>query len=287
MSRSRSFVFTINNYDDDDVARVRALCDDAQYAVVGKEVGDSGTPHLQGYAYFACQRSFASIKKKLPRAHIEVARGSADENADYCKKGGDVLIEVGTRKQQGKRTDIDDVREDLRAGKRMFDIVDTARSYQSCKMAEKWLEYREPPRTEAPEVRWYWGEAGVGKTLAAREWLEKDGDDAFVPVSFKWWQGYDGHRSVLLDDVRKDFCKYHEMLKLLDRYPYRVEMKGGARQLRATKIAITAPEPPQDMWCTREDLWQLLRRISLVIHVEPSGITETVPSKEMLVRSDL
>ena len=67
--------------------------------------------------------------------------------------------------------------------------------------------------------------------------------------------------------MRRDFCKYHQLLKILDRYEYRVETKGGSRQLRARKIAITAPYPPEEMYETREDINQLLRRIDRIILV--------------------
>lgn len=45
------FCYTLNNYDDDDVLRLRALhtiaTNRVQYHAFQAEVGESGTPHLQ------------------------------------------------------------------------------------------------------------------------------------------------------------------------------------------------------------------------------------------------
>ena len=64
-------------------------------------------------------------------------------------------------------------------------------------------------------------------------------------MSAKWWDGYEGEKEVLIDEFWKDFYKYHELLRLLDRYPCKVEKKGGWAHLQgmvsATTIVITAP----------------------------------------------
>ena len=84
---------------------------------------------------------------------------------------------------------------------------------------------------------------GSGKTRTAFEEFPK----IYTPLSYKWWEGYEGQTEVLIDDFRKDCCKFHELLKLLDRYPFKVEAKGSHHQLMATTIIITAPYPPQYM----------------------------------------
>lgn len=58
-------------------------------AIVGKETGESGTPHLQAYVSFENQISFSTLKRDFPTAHIERARGSPNDNLDYCSKGGE------------------------------------------------------------------------------------------------------------------------------------------------------------------------------------------------------
>lgn len=260
--RSRCFVMTINNPTPADEEALKVLKDKTRYIIVGKEVGANGTPHFQCYCYFNTLKSFSFLKKSLPRAHIEVAIASCLANVKYCSKDGNLFLEHGVKPNQGKRSDIESAVALLKGGSNVREVIDVAKSYQSIKVAEVWMKYNEKGRKWKPEVRWYHGSTGSGKTRSAVEWL---GEDYYVPVSFKWWEGYDAHPNVLLDDIRGDFCKYHDMLKLIDRYQYRVESKGGSRQFLAKKIAITSPYHPKDIWNISEDKSQLFRRIDQVV----------------------
>jgi len=263
---SRAWIFTLNNYTPEDEKNVLEVSDFCQYIIVGKEIAPTTkTPHYQGYIYFKNSTSFSSCCKKIPRAHFLIALGSAAQNYKYCSEDGNLLIEKGLPPKQGKRNDIADVIVKLKAGANMRALIDDATSYQSMRMAELWLKYNETGREWLCEIHWYHGHSGGGKTRSAREWL---GTDIYSGMdTSKWWEGYDAHENVLIDDMRKDFAKYHVILKLLDRYPYRVECKGGSRQLLAKKIAITSPYSPEVLFCNREDKYQLVRRITKVILV--------------------
>lgn len=265
MSKARGYCFTINNYGEEDEIAVHNLAKEAKYIVVGKEVGETGTPHYQGYVFFENPRAFNSVKKFIPRAHIEKAIQTPQVNATYCKKQNNVLLEKGEVPQAGKRNDIDHIRDVVKETPRMKVVVNEATSHQAIKVAEIWLKYNEEPRKWKPEVRWYYGSTGSGKTRTAREWL---GEDVYTAMSTaKWWEGYDAHENVLIDDFRKNWILFNDLLRLLDRYEYRVEVKGGSRQFVAKRIAITAPYHPNDMYDGREDINQLIRRIDEIILV--------------------
>lgn len=104
MSRSRSYCFTINNPVLGDLVDLVLLSDYTKYLIVGDEKGQKGTPHLQCYCYFTNRLSFSSFKKHFSRSpHIEAAKGSPQDNKNYCSKDG-VYWEVGTCPQQGKIT---------------------------------------------------------------------------------------------------------------------------------------------------------------------------------------
>lgn len=79
---------------------------------------------------------------------------------------------------------------------------------------------------------------------------------------------------MIIDDYRTDFCKFHTLLNLLDRYPFQVEVKGGTLQFRPKRIFITCPKRPEDIWASRteEDLAQLLRRITEVKCFDPDPV---------------
>lgn len=88
-TKSRGWVFTINNYTDKDIEMTQNLSNVAEWGVCGKEVGKSGTPHLQGAVYFKNARAMKAVAKLLPRAHLEVMRGRKDHQ-NYCIKDEDL-----------------------------------------------------------------------------------------------------------------------------------------------------------------------------------------------------
>lgn len=120
MSRSRSWCFTINNYTDDDVDKLLDMPN--EYLVFGFEEGEKKTPHIQGYVHFDSPQRRSAVAKYLPRAHLETARGSADQNFVYCTKSGD-YHEFGTRPKPGKRVDIIKIKDMLVKGKSMDEIM--------------------------------------------------------------------------------------------------------------------------------------------------------------------
>lgn len=105
------WVFTLNNWVAEDVERLRELGrrDNVRYIVFGREVGASGTPHLQGYLHLRRHQRFRSVKNLVGnRAHLSLARGTAAQASEYCKKDGDFEEFGDLNFQQGHRTDWDD-----------------------------------------------------------------------------------------------------------------------------------------------------------------------------------
>jgi len=224
--------------------------------------------HVQGYVRMSCQIPLSTMKKHLPGAHFELCKGDEASNIRYCSKEasrieGGVPFTFGEVAEQGKRSDIVRAREIIKEGGGMRQVCEEVSSYQATKGAELLLKYIEKGRDFKPEVRWYYGSTGSGKTRAAHD----EFPDAWISgKSLKWFEGYDAHQVVIVDDFRKDFCTFHELLRILDRYPFRVETKGGSRQLLAKVIIITCPWEPAVLYSTRqaEDIQQLLRRIDVV-----------------------
>lgn len=90
----RAWCYTLNNYTDEDVVRLGAL--ESKRHVCSKEVGESGTPHLQGYVRFEKPQRFSWWKNQFPKAHVELRQGTEDQAISYCKKdGSEVVIDDG------------------------------------------------------------------------------------------------------------------------------------------------------------------------------------------------
>lgn len=112
MSRAKRWVFTLNNPTDDEEQAISECGekDTTEYLVFGRETGDSGTPHFQGYVIFTAAVRLSTVKSRLgsDRFHLEVSRGTPKEASDYCKKD-DNYEEFGECPEvsQGRRTDLD------------------------------------------------------------------------------------------------------------------------------------------------------------------------------------
>lgn len=264
----RTWCFTLNNYTDDDERLLGSLYEQGtcRWVLFGRECGESGTPHLQGVLTLAKPSRRAALSRLIPRAHLEPCR-SRESSADYCKKEGN-FVEFGTteRSSQGKRSDLEDAIETFRESG--IDAVRTLHPAVYVKYPSGFNHLRvDEPRDPGtpPEVSWIYGPTGVGKT---RHVVSNEPSLWISGENLRWFNGYDNQEAVLFDDFRGDFCTFHWLLRLLDRYPVRVEVKGGTREFRPKRIYVTCPYHPRDIYPTVEDKEQLLRRITHIIHME-------------------
>lgn len=260
--RSRNWTWTLNNWTQEEYDRLSTDDRQIRYIIFGKEIGDKeSTPHLQGFVIFHNQKTFSQVKKFFgDRFHIEQTQGTPAQNIAYCTKDND-YVEVGEPPKQGFRKDIEEVRTLVKEGANMRQIADVCTSFQSLKFAESLMKYQPHPPAVKRTIKWYYGPTGTGKTRLA---IEDSGDDYYITMKdLKWWDGYYGQKVVIIDDFRKDFCTFHEMLRILDRYPYRVQSKGTSFYLSSTTetIIITSAYHPSEVYNTREDVEQLIRRI--------------------------
>ena len=117
--RRRNFCITYNNYLPETLGTLKTL-ECIKYAIFGKEVGASGTPHLQGYVQLHNAKTIVALQKILQskklKCAIQVARGNWQQNVTYCSKDSDVT-EWGIPKKQGSRTDLKKFYADIKAGK--------------------------------------------------------------------------------------------------------------------------------------------------------------------------
>lgn len=109
--------FTHNNWTQQVYDRYLAL--DTRYLVIGKETGDNGTPHLQGFFILSRNKRLGGLRSfftsvGLQHGHFELARGTNDQAADYCKKDGDYFERGTYPAARGQRSDISGTIEDLR-----------------------------------------------------------------------------------------------------------------------------------------------------------------------------
>lgn len=93
-TRFRQWVFTLNNYSNEEYNNLINYFNNNSKIkdyIVGKEIGEKGTSHLQGYFVLKNATTFNVVNKLCKRWHIEKAKGTANENYSYCSKDNDYV----------------------------------------------------------------------------------------------------------------------------------------------------------------------------------------------------
>lgn len=258
--KSRSYLYTLFNYDTNDVAQLQSL--PVIYHVFGYEIcPTTGRKHLQGFIYFENARSMKALKKINNTIHVERNRGTPQQNSDYCRKGGN-FWEKGTVPSQGSRVDWVEVRDALKKD----DVIDVIEAYPHVLPAIRTLERYKAlllkPLHRDVTVYVRWGGAGTGKT----RWAYDNYPDLYSKPRGEWWDGYTGQKTILLDDYY-GYLPYCELLRVLDRYPYQVPVKGGFIQGQWDTVIITSNKHPSE-WYSKGLTDALSRRFTEIKYLE-------------------
>jgi len=262
--RARNFTFTWNNYPTDCETKLRAL-KGVKYVIYGKEVGKEGTPHLQGTLIYKSLKSEPQVRKDLPGCHVEICL-YLEKSITYCKKEGQFTewgIAPKSKQQQGEdeRQRWIDIR--IACEEDRMDDVDPKIRFNQPRICEyhraNGSKKRKLDDTEE-KMEWYYGASGTGKSRKARE----ENPDAYLKMCNKWWDGYEDHEVVLIEDFdKKHDVLGHHMKIWADRYPYLAEIKGGAIKIRPKKIIVTSNYHPDEIWFTESDVEPIKRRFKV------------------------
>ncbi len=281
--RSRTWCFTVNNnaraFYDGLRRYYEANIDSVRYICGQLERASTGQLHFQGYIQLLSQRGLSWLKDNVDRgAHFEKQRGTNTEAKDYCNKADTrqlPFIEFGEfTKGAGARMDLIAFKKEIQKGVTQKDLLE---NYTMC-MAKFPKFYnlvrglKRPTRTNELTVRLNFGDTGLGKSRYAY--------DNFpllyaIPLtsSSLWFDGYDLHQTVLLDDFAGASSKVtlNYTLQLLDRYPVQVPVKGGFTWWMPDLIIITTNIHPR-LWYKWEDRQgqykALMRRITEIFLYE-------------------
>lgn len=261
--RARNWMFTVNNWKKDDLRKLKVYAaEKCKYMVIGKEVGKTGVPHLQGYMQLDKQTAGQTVKNQSKCLRMWMGIANSAEKADkYCKKDGDFWtygkINLDHQGKAGgaatKRT-WEQLHHDVKSGMQFEDLQDKYPTmvYQTETAVRNSIARRAPKRNFKTCVHVYFGEAGTGKTHRAK--LDA-GENVFMhnPQMGHWFDGYNGSQNVIIDEMKKGQFQLGSLLSLMDEHPCTVQVKQGSVNFAPKTLVITSNHPPQE-WYNPETL---------------------------------
>ncbi len=244
---SRHYVLTINNYTKEPSFYYNSAL--MAYLILGRETGEkTQTPHYQGYVCFETRKYRTGVKKLFPSAWFKVKRGTSKECIVYCKKEGN-YEEFGTPPVSNTM-----------ANKRKWALARKAATtgdFESipddlyCRYVHNFIKIRQlnpisHDDNKSMDNYWIQGPTGNGKT----KFVKLKYDSIYYKGPNKWWDGYQGEPTVLLDDIGPNECKFlsYYLKQWLHEYPFRVQTKGSSIMIRPRRIIVTSQYTIDESW---------------------------------------
>lgn len=248
-ARSRKWVFTLNNWTKDEFDILVAMMTQKKGTFcIGKEIGECGTPHLQGYVEFKNARTFDSLKKINDRIHWEKARGNRKQNVLYCSKDNNVTSTFPLPLKNRLLKQYDDV--EWRPWQRLIidiiesDVIDTR------------------------SIHWFWEPKGnVGKSYLCKYlYLKYDAiiasgkkDNIFNQIKI-WMDAHeDTSPNIILVDIPRtnlEYINYSALEEIKNGLIYSGKYEGGVCAFECPKVIVFANDTP-DTNKMSEDRWKI------------------------------
>lgn len=249
----------------------------------------TGRIHMQGYSRFGGPVRLSTLRLCC-EGHFEIARGGEASNITYCSKDESRVAgpwESGERSRQGKRKDIDDVRDMVKRGKTYHDVLECVQSNQALMFAKEYIRHLPLPLEKTPPVvYWLHGATGTGKSQWVIDRLKdlqpiRHSRDLCVSKSCNL-DPYENEEFAWFDDFRADRMPFNLLLQITDRYPMKVRVLYGYVEWKPEVIVFTCQYSIRECFKRRcdEDLGQLYRRI------RESGGAEILFGDAPVVRSE-
>jgi len=296
---SRRYCLTIQGVTPD-ISTFSTICtavNEIKLAAWQHERGHTGgNDHIQLYVVLNKPVRATQVKTWfINNPHVEKAHGTHEQCVDYVTKADTRVegpfffpTESAVRDHcPGKRYDIVEAFNMVKEGKNELEIAETHPGVyaRNIRAVQRYIFLKNSPRfREDIKCHVYYGAPGTGKSHSAWEdalaLVGGDVTKVYAKSAGDWWDGYTGQDVVIFDDFYGSI-RYSELLKVCDRYPLSVQIKGGFFAMCAHNFYFTSNTHPKD-WYTnikdKIDLNALKRRLTTVIYfTKENGQVQKIP----------
>lgn len=256
-------------------AEVDRMVADPQFLfVAGQFEIAPNTQRLHWQGYVALDRSMRWRQAQqlvMAGCHIERRRGSHQEALDYVTKDetrapGHQPVVIDRRRPEGAAGTWALIRDAVQGGVSDADLLrDFPGHFARCHNGINAMrQVVVPPRNSPPTVLWLCGPTGCGKTRLCRALSQ--GHTAYWKTPDQWWPGYSQQEVIIMDEISPDWMPLRTLLRVTDRYPLTVQVKGGHCQVNSPVILITAPGLPMEQYqCQLTEAQEIARRCCAVL----------------------
>lgn len=248
--QSRKWVFTWNNYNEENYATILLWVKSKKCKyIIGKEIGENkGTKHLQGFIEFKGAVRRSTITKKFPKIFLEKGNGSCEQNFNYCSKSGDYVTNI-----KCKQT-------------RHMKLLNKYNNIKWKPWQQKVIDICES-KTDDRTINWFWENKGaVGKSFLAKFLVLKykaiiaDGkkDNVFNQINITLEKNED-IKIVLLDVPRynSEYINYGCLEQIKNGMLYSGKYEGGICLFENPHVIIFANHRP-DTSKLSIDRWNII-----------------------------
>lgn len=266
------------------------------YYCMSDEIGEKGTPHTHVFIAFRSPVRWSTIQKQFPTAHIDTVLGTAAQTRDYVAKAGKwatsekketsvegTFEECGTlpEEQQGRRSDLDYLYQQIKSGCSNYEILENNASYLRLinhidKVRETVTKEDVKNRFRSLNVVYAFGDSNLGKTKSV---YDRHGYDAVYRVTNYNGRGsFDGyaHQQVLCLDSYASGFPIRELLTYLDGYPLELPCRYANKWAAYDTVYILSTSPLSDQYRDEQfsdpAVWRaFLRRLTCIVQFLPDN----------------
>lgn len=289
----RRWVFTLNNYSNGEVEDLRKIIGaKVRFVAFGFEIGEEGTPHLQGYIEFMAGVRLNGVKGWVgSRAHIEPSTMGWDEkenylnpdweevlydNLAYVTKEGNFEV-YGVPAISGCRTGVEGF---LQAAEESHgNIGEESFLIEHYKVSMRYMSwgmrvlnmyrrkaFKDKKLYPDPELWIYYGHTGTGKSRDAKAIPGRHYISCNLEGQF-WFDGYDNEEVIIFDEWTDAAFSLKFLNYMMDPHTegVRLPIKNGFVYVKPRVWVLTTNQKPQNWYknADKEMLGAFHRRIRI------------------------